>query len=126
MSDHKIIHEISVEDLMKLATDSDEPVLMDKLTPAAKMIYELNIKHGTTKVSAQIVYYTYRHWNGWETRRLSRPRFVKDFNKFFTPHRTADGMCYLLNPKPFDLSEQACWYMQKLQREERYKKNKAN
>lgn len=124
MSSKKIVHEIDADELIKLATGSSEPVVMDKLSPSAKFIYELGIKHGDEKIPAQLVYFTYREWNGWENKRQPRPQFFRDFSKFFNSIRTSNGVCYLLNPKPFDLSDEAYWIMRKSIRDEKISSEK--
>jgi hypothetical protein len=124
MSGRKIVHELSDQDLVKLATDSEEDVTFDKVSDAALFIYQSNLKHGTEKISADMVYYTYRLWKGWSNKRQSRQVFFRDFNKFFEKHRTADGMVYYLNPKPFDLSEEAKWDRRRHNRDEKARRIK--
>ncbi len=120
----KIIHELSTDDLVSLLKGADEEVVMEKISEAAKFIYDLKIKHGDTKVPAQVIYHTYKHWRGWNQKRQSKPLFFRDFSKYFTAHRTGDGMCYLLNPKPFDLSDEAYWLIRAELRNEKAKKHK--
>ena len=122
MSDKKIIHELSIEDLIALASGAKPEEVVQKVSDAGKMIFELKIKHGDTKVSAAIIYHTYKHWKGWDQKRQSKPIFFKDFKKYFEPFRNGDGIYYLLNPKPFDLSEEAYWIVRKELREEKMKR----
>lgn len=100
---------MSADDLAKIAMDSDEEVVMEKLTEAAKFIYELNIRHGDALIPAQVIYYTYKQWKGWQNRKQAKAQFFSDFAKYFDSHRTTDGMNYLLDPKPFDLSKETYW-----------------
>lgn len=120
----KILHELSVDDLVALAQGADEEVIMDKICDAAKFIYDMDIKHGETKIPAALIYHTYKVWNGWNQKRQSKPFFFRDFSKYFSPHRTTDGMCYLLNPKPFDLSDETFWLIRAEMRNEKAKKSK--
>lgn len=120
----RIVHELSTEDLIALASGAKPEDIADKLTEASKFIYDLNIKHGDEKISAQLIYHTYKHWKGWDQKRQSKNLFFRDFKKYFTPHRTAQGICYLLNPKPFDLSDDAYWLMRNELRNEKTKKSK--
>ncbi len=120
----KIIHDIPLEELLKIASDSDEEVVVDKLTEAAKFIYELGIKHGDTKIPAQIVYHTYKIWKGWQNKKQAKPLFFKDFSKYFESKRTKDGVHYLLNPKPFDLTEETYWIIRADIRREKSKRKK--
>ncbi len=120
----KIVHELSIDDLIALAQGASEEVIMDKLTEASKFIYDLGIKHGDTKIPAALVYHTYKHWKGWDQKRQSKPLFFKDFKTYFEPHRTTDGMVFLLNPKPFDLSDDTYWLIRAELRNEKTKKTK--
>ncbi len=117
MSDKKIIYELSDSDLVALASGAKAEDVIDKISQAAKFIYDLNIKHGDEKISADIVYHTYKHWKGWDQKRQSRPIFFRDFKKYFEPHRTSNGLVYLLDPKPFDLSPENYWIVRKAIRE---------
>lgn len=117
----KILHELSVEDLIRLAQGSTEPVVMEELTEASKFIYALNIRHGDERIPAQLIYFTYKQWKGWDKKPQPKPFFFRDFTKYFEQVRTKDGISYLLDPKPFDLSKETYWMMRKDQREQRAK-----
>jgi hypothetical protein len=120
----KVIYDLSPEDLIKLATGSKEEVVMDKLTEAAKFIYDLNIKHGDEKISAQVIYHAYKKYRNY-SHVQPKIQFFSDFKKYFQPGRNKDGIYYLLNPKPFDLSDDAYWEMRALERKEKaYKRRK--
>jgi hypothetical protein len=118
----KLVHELSVDDLIALASGAKPEDIIEKINEAARFIYDLNIKHGDTKISAVIIYHTYKHWKGWNQKRQSKALFFKDFKKYFEPHRTTDGIVYHLNPKPFDLSSEAYWLVRKQLRDEKRKK----
>lgn len=122
MSSKRIIHTLSEEDLVALASGVKPEEIVEKLTEAAKFAYELNIRHGDTKVPAQVIYHTYKHWKGWNQKRQSKPLFFRDFGKLFEAHRVTNGMVYLLNPKPFDLSQEAFWLIRKELRDEKTQK----
>lgn len=124
VSSKKLIHELSAEDLIALASGADPKEVVDKISEAARFIYDLNIKHGDTKVPAEVVYHTYKHWNGWNQKRQSKGLFFRDFKKYFEPYRTTHGMVYHLNPKPFDLSKEAYFLIRAEIRNEKTKKNK--
>lgn len=126
MSDHKkIIHDLPLEELLKIATESSEEIVVDKLSEAAKFIYALGIKHGDTKVPAQFVYHAYKQWKGWQNKKQPKPFFFRDFSKYFDSHRTKDGIHYLLNPKPFDLNQETYWLIRsELRREKNRKRQK--
>lgn len=121
----RIIHDLSDEDLIALVKGiSSEEVVMEKLSEASKFIYALDIKNGDTKIPAALIYHTYKCWKGWDQKRQSKPMFFRDFKKYFEPCRTNTEMCYLLNPKPFDLSEETYWLIKKEHREAKAKKTK--
>ncbi len=124
MSGKKLVHELSVEDLVALAAGAKPEDVVEKISEAAKFIYGCGIKHGDSKIPAAVIYHTYKHWRGWNQKRQSKPLFFRDFGKYFQPHRTTHGMTYLLNPRPFDLSEEAIWLVRKEIRDEKTKKNK--
>jgi hypothetical protein len=124
MSSKKIVHELSIEDLMALAAGAKSEEIVEKVSEAAKFIYDLNIKHGDDQVSSDLIYYTYKHWKGWDQKRQSKPIFFKDFKKYFEPHRVTTGLVYLLDPKPFDLSSENYWRLRKEIREAKAKKSK--
>lgn len=115
----RIIQELSVEELLELATSSNEDVVMDKITDAAKFIYELGIKPGDHKISAQIIYYHYKKWKGRFNTAQPRTYFFRDFSKYFQRVSDTHGSHYLLDPKPFDLSKETWWLMRKQLRRER-------
>jgi hypothetical protein len=114
----KIVYELTDEDLVALATSSKEDVVMDKLCDAAKFIYECNIKHGDHPVPAQVIYHTYREW---KRRNHCQPKnfFFRDFSRYFPKYRNKHGIHYMLDPKPFDLSDEAYWLIRAEIRRER-------
>lgn len=125
MSGKKIIHEMSVEELIKLAgkaKPADKEV--GEATEAAKFIYALNLRHGDARIPVQLIYYTYKQWKGWDNKPQPKPYFFRDFSKYFEQARTKDGMTYLLDPKPFDLSKETYFIVRKEIRDSRAKKTK--
>lgn len=120
----KIIHEIHDDDLFRIVSGSEEDVIFDKLSEAAKFIYDKNIKHGDDKIHAQLVYYTYKKWRGWENKKQPKPQFFSDFDKYFTPSRDKEGKYYLLDSKSFDLSSEMYWEMRADIRHEKARKKK--
>lgn len=120
----KIIHELSVDDLIALASGAKAEDIVEKISEAGKFIYEMNIKHGDEKIPASLIYHTYKCWKGWDQKKQSKPFFFRDFRKYFPPYKTTDSMCYLLNPKPFDLSEETKWLYRKENREAKAKNTK--
>jgi hypothetical protein len=124
MSDRKIIHELSDADLIALASGADPEEVVEKISEAAKFIFDCKIKHGSEPIPAALIYHTYQCWKGWDQKKQSKPMFFRDFSKYFPPGRGLNGRVYLLNPKPFDLSEETRWLYRKEQREARAQRNK--
>lgn len=122
----RIVHELSVEDLVKIATSSKEEIVMDKVSEAAKFIYAKGIRAGESQISAQLVYWTYKQYKGWRNNKQSKAQFFRDFNKYFKPHRTKHGLVYFLEDKVFDTSQEAYWLMRKELRDEKQAKKIKN
>lgn len=116
-----IIHDLPADLLLQIVTQSKSAVVADKLTEAVKFIYDLGIRHGDTKIRAQMVFYTYKLYRG-PNKKQAKALFFKDFKKYFEPLRDKDGIYYLLNPKAFDLSEETRWQMRSDTRREKAKK----
>lgn len=100
----RIIQELSEEELLALASGAKVETVIRKVSEAAKFVYQLGIKEGNEKISAELIYHHYRMWKGWESKKQSKPYFFRDFSKYFTPQRSGDTRFYYLNPKPFDQS----------------------
>lgn len=126
MSDHKIIHDLSDEDLLKLAQGAKVEQVVEKISEAAKFIYALDIREGRDKISALLVFHTYKQWKGWDNKCQSKRYFFRDFNKYFKSQRTKDGMVYMLDPKSFDTSQENYWLIRADLRHEKNKKRRKN
>ncbi len=124
VSDKKIIYELSDDDLIRLAKGAPAESVLDRVSEAAKFIYELNIRHGETKIPMQLVYHTYKTYKGWDNKRQAKPDFFKDFNKYFEPKRDSTGLYFLLDPRSFDLSREEYFRMKASQRNEKTKTKK--
>jgi len=121
----KNIYDLSTEELIDLLKSADKPVQIEnELTEAAKFIYALNIRHGDAKIPAQLIYFTYKQWKGWDKRPQPKPLFFRDFAKQFESVRTKEGISYLLDPKPFDLSREQYFLSRKDLRDQREKQKK--
>lgn len=121
----KNIYDLSTDELIDLLKSSDKPIpIENEVTEAAKFIYALNIRHGDAKISAQLIYFTYKQWKGWDKRPQPKPLFFRDFSRQFESIRTKEGISYLLDPKPFDLSREQYFLSRKDLREQRAKQKK--
>lgn len=118
----RIVHELTDDDLLRLVQGVSKDIVLETVSEAAKFIYASKIKHGDQKITAQLVYYTYKEYKGWGNKRQSRASFFRDFNKYFEPKRDKNGMYYLLDEKSFDLSQQTYWIMQAEKRAQKKKK----
>jgi hypothetical protein len=121
----KLVYELSIEDLVDLATK--EPVIVpNKATEASKFIYESGIKHGDTRVSAALVFHTYKIWKAtnYHEKFQSKAQFFRDFSKHFQSVRLSDGKYYLLNSEPFDHSKETYFIIRAEQRREKSRKRK--
>lgn len=119
--DKKNLHELSVDDLVQLAQENPPPSTEDeKVTEASQFIYALNIRHGDHKVSAELIYHTFKEWKGLYQKKWQPPAyFFRDFKKYFTSVRGKHGVSYLLDPTPFDLSRENYFLVRYQQRREK-------
>jgi hypothetical protein len=124
MSTNKLIQELSVEELLALAKGAKPEDIIEKISEAAKFIYALNIQDGREKISALLVYHTYKQWKGWDNKRQSKRYFFRDFNEYFKPQRTRDGLVYFLDPKSFDTSKENYWLMRADMRHDKKRRKK--
>ena len=126
MSDHKIIHQLTDEELLQIAQGAKADKVIEKVSEAAKFIYGMSIREGYEPISAMMVYHTYKQYKGWNNKCQSKRYFYRDFNKYFTPHRNRDGLYYLLDPRSFDLSPENYFIMRKDHRDGKAKRKKAS
>jgi hypothetical protein len=117
----------SVEELIALATQNIKDLKLEeskeKYSDAHRFILANNIKAGTKKIAASLIYKKYVDWMG-KQKKLSRYNFFKQFKLYFQRKNTMDETCYLLDPEAFDLSDSAYWEARNLLREEREKAQK--
>lgn len=121
---NRLVHELDDALLVELAQGADRDEIIKKISIAAQFIFDCKIRHGRDKVSAMLVYYTYKHHKGQHYKPQSRKLFFKDFNKYFKPHRDKDGLYYELDPKSFDMSEETYWKMRSEWRKQKQRANK--
>jgi hypothetical protein len=126
MSDNRIIPELSDDELLAIARGAKVETVIVKISEAAKFIYAKGIRDGRESISAMLVFHTYRVWKGFDNKRQAKRHFFKDFNKYFTPYRTKDGLHYMLDARSFDTSREEYFRMRAdLKHEKSRKKNKA-
>lgn len=110
MSDKRIIHEVSDDDLVALALgEVKQDQVIQKVSKAAKFILHNRVKHGDTKIPAMLLYFTYINWQ--DGLADHKRKFLEDFSNYFPKHVDAEGPYFLLNSDPFDLSKEAYWNM---------------
>lgn len=120
--------ELDVDELIDIANSSDEPVDFGEMTEALRFVEEFGIKEGDTRIPTFIIYKTYKDSLTPARRRniQHKTMFMRDFAKLFKPKRTTNYRYYLLDPEPFDLSDEYYWETRKDVRRERdgWKKKK--
>ncbi len=119
-----IVHDLNIDDLVKIATSGKEAVIMEDLSESAKFIYHCGIRQGNHKIPAQVVYHAYKVWKGHRAKLQPKGYFFRDFSKYFERYRTKDGIHYMLDPRPFDLSEEAYWLIRSELRYEKARRQK--
>lgn len=85
-------------------------------------ISEFKIESGKKKIPTYVIYYKYHLWK--QTQRLPRLKFLQYFKTKFQKIKTDDGMGFLLNPKPFDLTPQGYFKARAILRRERDERKK--
>lgn len=70
-------------------------------------IKEFEIKLGTDRIPVYKVYYDYISWERFQSTKLSKIEFSRQFSKFFESGRGNQGRYYLLDKDSFDLSEES-------------------
>lgn len=104
--------DLNEDQLIELALASKKPIEMGKMTEAAKFIYDKQIRPGDAKISAALIYYTYKLWKGLTGQKQPKSMFFRDFGTIFDPQKDSDGTrFYYLDPNSFDLSEDMYWEM---------------
>jgi len=100
---------MKTDDLDKLLEIASQPTIKKVKEPKTNpeidsFISELNITSGKKRISTSLIYYHYFIWK--KIRLISRRKFIKYFSTKFEKVNTNDGIAFLLNPKPFDLTPQ--------------------
>lgn len=85
-------------------------------------ISEFKIEAGKKKIPTYVIYYKYYLWK--KQARIPRLKFLQYFKTKFQKIKTDDGMGFLLNPKPFDLTPQGYFKARAILRNERDEKAK--
>lgn len=116
MAHPKLTNEL--KKLLELAESSNEKVKFED-TEIEQYIHENNIEKGTVKISSDLIYYSYYRWKLFKKDRISRRKFFVQFKKHFEGVRTSYGKGYLLNPEPFDLTQEGYFRARALLRRER-------
>ena len=68
-------------------------------------IKEFKIKAGEDKIPSYKVYYDYIAWERFQSTKLSKIEFFRQFKKFFESGRGNRGRYYLLDAESFDMTE---------------------
>jgi len=112
--------DLSVEELLAMAETEPENDIAPKtaLSEAHMFVLAHHIKESDEhKVRAAAIYELYCKWK--KNRNVqSRTKFFTDFAKLFKKKVGASYTYYLVDPEPFDLSDEAYWQERKRQRKE--------
>lgn len=96
--------------------DEETEAIKKELDEAQRFMLALDLKRGTEKIAAILVYEYYSKWRGKSKHKLRDIPFFKQFSKYFERIRSKHGTYYLLNPAPFDLSDEKFWEVRKQMR----------
>lgn len=99
-----------LEELEKGGTESSLPsFIQDKKVPRSvtDFIKEFEIKVGEDRIPNYKIYYDYKAWERFQSTKLSKVEFFRQFNKFFKGKRGNQGRYYLLDSESFDMSEKS-------------------
>lgn len=114
-----------IEELLQIAEAKPEVKVKFEDTEVEQFIHECKIVKGETKVPTQVIYLTYTEWR--KKKKLKhRNHFFIQFKKHFENKLIEGGQSYLLNPEPFDLTQEGYFRAMKQLRRERYERKKKN
>lgn len=121
--------DLDLDALMELAASPEEET--DKKYTwhkghhdARRFVYEFDIKAGTTRVPSIIIFHKYLEWMGKYKKKESQAVFFYNFKQMFERHRTNKLNSYLLDPTPFDLSDDNMWRIRKKIRQQKMRNDK--
>lgn len=125
MPRNKSPNNIDLDKLLELAvTPKVKKVKPKKTYPEIDtFISEFKIEAGKKKIPTYIIYYKYYLWK--QQARIPRLKFITYLKTKFQKIKTDDGMGFLLNPKPFDLTPQGFFKARAILRRERDERKKA-
>ena len=101
-------NELTIEELLGIVTTDGTTIsnLRDDKSNTAEYIREQGITDGNFLVPNYVIYYNYRKdWRP-QGKKLSKIGFLRKFSVVFESHRKTNVRYYLLEPDPFDLTEQ--------------------
>ena len=85
------------------------PSVEEKQTARSVMefIQTFEIMQGDTRVPNYKIFYDYISWDRFQSTKLSKTEFFRQFGKYFDSGRGNKGRYYLLDENSFDLSEES-------------------
>lgn len=108
--------DISLDELLEKITELEKggkESPSSSFTPKDKIprsvtdfIKEFEIKLGTDRIPVYKLYYDYMSWERFQSTKLSKIEFCRQFSKFFDSGRGNKGRYYLLDESSFDLSKE--------------------
>lgn len=98
-----------LDELEKGGKESPSSVIKEDKVPRSvtDFIKEFKVMDGEDKIYNYKIYNDYRAWERFQSTKLSKIEFFRQFNKFFKQGRGNKGRYYLLNSDSFDLSEES-------------------
>lgn len=98
-----------IDELEKGGKESPSSFPKDKKVPRSvtDFIKEYKIKIGTDRIPVYKLYYDYMTWERFQSTKLSKIEFSRQFSKFFESGRGNQGRYYLLDKDSFDLSKES-------------------
>lgn len=98
-----------IDELEKGGKESPSSFIKEDKVPRSVTDYikEFKIKVGEGKIPVYKLFYDYIAWERFQSTKLSKIEFCRQFSKFFEGGRGNKGRYYLLDTESFDLSEES-------------------
>ena len=101
---------ISLDELLDVVTSSDEEVSFEPLDQVTEFATLFNIQYGEDEVKPNQIYDLYLKWRAQSKNVMTKHAFFYKFGKLFKSYTNGKYRYYLLNGKPFDLTDEESKY----------------
>jgi hypothetical protein len=114
---------LSEEEIAKLiaAAQSDPEGKEPPLNEVERFVVANNIKAGKTRIQAQVIWNMYKDWTK-NNLGIRRGPFFHKLKELFIRKCLYNTIYYMLDPSPFDMSENGKWLLRKRMRNDRLRK----